>query len=742
MGLGELLRGLTRPDRGDGERVQERVLEVKSWDAGDLPSSLKGMAVGYGAGRYQGAMSVPGAWRASLLISGLLGGLPWHLYRDGADGIARRLPTPPLLEQPSPPDTRVVTLTSMALDLVWHGNAVALVSGRDESGMPRSLLPVPAPYVQAERTLEPLPGVPVGSIGYRIGGGDRLWSPDEVIHVKGPCEPGGMRGMGVLEAHLTGGLALAQELDRHASGIATSHVPSVTIKSLNPDLTAPEAAELKASFMRSQATRQPAVINASTEITPLAWNPTETQLIEARTFSLVTQALIFGLDPSWLGAAQASRPYANIEQEAVNLWRYSSLADHLGRFEGELTRHMPLGEWVRANLDARLRPDTQVRYGTYQVAIDAGFLTVDEVRQLEDRAPLPPQAAPPQEEPDEVGERDEADLWLYWVTGAGLAKWSGADQPLTALYQQLKRHMPRDQAAASALSWFKDALGREPTWRDGEVPDQPGAPRQPARLKKWIKAQGREVDPAALTVLRAQVDLLVDLLRGRHSFNPDQPRDPDGKWGSGPGGGAATAVLDPPRRRRAARQLTNDEMAIDYADTRESWSEDQAGAVDGYAGWLYEPINTALRSAEGMADADDDTRRDIATLDALLDSYRTPGTVVGVRAVGRSLVVPPPGEAVGEVITAPGYQSVSMTTSAKDVTQVSSSDIGRNYRAKPIRLRMIIPPGMPAIVVQGSDNAVASEREILLPHNTRYVVSADEMEGDKRWLTVTALPPA
>jgi hypothetical protein len=62
---------------------------------------------------------------------------------------------------------------------------------------------------------------------------------------------------------------------------------------------------------------------------------------------------------------------------------------------------------------------------------------------------------------------------------------------LTALYDQLKKHMPREQAAASALSWFKDAMGRDPTWRDGEVPDQPGAPGQSVKLKNWIKKQRR-----------------------------------------------------------------------------------------------------------------------------------------------------------------------------------------------------------------------------------------------------------
>jgi hypothetical protein len=166
---------------------------------------------------------------------------------------------------------------------------------------------------------------------------------------------------------------------------------------------------------------------------------------------------------------------------------------------------------------------------------------------------------------------------------------------------------------------------------------------------------------------------------------------------------------------------------------------EQRQALDDYVGWEFEPINAALRGTE---DPSPETAAAIANLDALFGQYRTPGVVVGVRAMGnRSAALPPPGQAVGQILTGDGIQSVSMTTSTKDVSEVTSADVGRNYRAKPVRLRIVIPPGMPAIVAQGTTNAVVSEREILLPHKTRYAITADEMEGDKRWVTVTALPP-
>ena len=144
---------------------------------------------------------------------------------------------------------------------------------------------------------------------------------------------------------------------------------------------------VKKSFMKSQRTRQPTVTNANTTIEPLSWNPSETQLLDARKFTLNELALIFGLDPSWLGASQTSRVYSNIEQEAINLVKFS-LGGHLARFEQELSRHFPRGTRAKANLDALLRSDTLSRYQAHKLGIDAGFLTDDEARALEGRAPL------------------------------------------------------------------------------------------------------------------------------------------------------------------------------------------------------------------------------------------------------------------------------------------------------------------------------------------------------------------
>ena len=140
MALGELFRSVTYTATDSNSGIVETFVVTD------------GLSPDWSHGCYSGAMSLPGAWRASTLLADLIGQLPWHAYRARAGAAVEQLdPTPALLDTPSPGDTRMTTYSSMALDLLWHGNAVALIATRDRGGYPTSILPVPAEYVGVRR---------------------------------------------------------------------------------------------------------------------------------------------------------------------------------------------------------------------------------------------------------------------------------------------------------------------------------------------------------------------------------------------------------------------------------------------------------------------------------------------------------------------------------------------------------------------------------------------------------------
>lgn len=390
MGLGKLLDSL-RPRAEAPLEAPEHARTITEF------AIIDGVAVD-GSGLsptnvYSGAMSIPGAWRAAILLSDLLGSIPWHAYQDVAGTDEILTPTPPLLAQPSPPDNRMTTFSSWALDLIWHGNAVGLVAARNLDGWPTAVLPIPANWVSVRRVG---PGsssfFPVGTIEYSIGG--QSFGIDDVIHIKGPCQPSALRGLGVIEAHFDGVLSLAKAQAKQAQSVSNHGVPTGVLKSDNPDLTKIEAADLKSGWLQSQRERTIGVLNATTHFQPLSWNPEELELVEARKFSLHELALVFGVPLSFLGADQSSRTYSNIEQEGLNLLKYSSLVGHLARLEHALSLAFPQDICVKANLDAILRADTLTRYQAHQIGIGSGFLTIDEVREIEDRPQLPPPQTP------------------------------------------------------------------------------------------------------------------------------------------------------------------------------------------------------------------------------------------------------------------------------------------------------------------------------------------------------------
>lgn len=342
---------------------------------------------------YGGGLGLPGAWRASMKISEAIGSINWDLWRVVRNRRIR-LPRPTLLQQPAPPEHLMTTFSSWALDLIWHGNAVGLIASRDDDGIPDAILPIPANQVGIRRIgNEAGTGLPTGRIEYQIAG--RYFTREQMFHVKGPCEPSGVRGYGVLEAHLRGyksgggALDLAFELQRQAATAgAGDGVPSGLLKSSNPDLDVEEAAEMRRQWYRNQQGRQIQVLNASTDFTPLAWNPDELQLVDARKMSLLETALIFGMEPSDLGVETSTRTYKNDNAVDVKFVKWG-LRGHFARFTAALTMLWPDPNlWVLPDTDDFTRPDAITRAQIEQLQVSSKTRTPNELRAGDGLPPL------------------------------------------------------------------------------------------------------------------------------------------------------------------------------------------------------------------------------------------------------------------------------------------------------------------------------------------------------------------
>jgi HK97 family phage portal protein len=323
----------------------------------------------------QTTLSIPGLWRGVTLIADTIGALPIHAYR----GDQRIEPMPPILERPYPNETRIETMSAIAASLVIHGNYVAVLGDIAANGYPESLYPVSASRVHVDRI--------EGRLTYKIN--EELFDSERVMHIKNFAMPGQIVGVGIVAAQRQGigsALAMQEYAAKYFDGGAQ---PTGILYSDNADLSQDEADMLKAVWMRHYGgtSREPAVLNASTKFQQLSDNAKDSQLVESREFSLTEISNMLGLPGYYLGAPNSSRTYSNVEQEQLQFLR--GITPLLTRIESAFTDLLPRGQYAKFNTDALLRSDTLTRYQAHKIALESGFLTVDEVRSdFENRPPI------------------------------------------------------------------------------------------------------------------------------------------------------------------------------------------------------------------------------------------------------------------------------------------------------------------------------------------------------------------
>lgn len=136
-----------------------------------------------------------------------------------------------------------------------------------------------------------------------------------------------------------------------------------------------------------------AVLGSGLSYQPIFLSPKDVQFIESRQFDVTGIARMFGVPASLMltavestGGASAET-YQNVEQDWLGFVRFT-LMDYLVEIEDALSSLLPGRQQARFNIEALLRADTTTRYQSYKTGIEAGFLEVNEVRDLEHMGPI------------------------------------------------------------------------------------------------------------------------------------------------------------------------------------------------------------------------------------------------------------------------------------------------------------------------------------------------------------------
>lgn len=324
-------------------------------------------------------------YRAIQVITTAAAQLPIQVERSG-----QVIETPAPISFLDPRMTRSTWVSHMVTSLALHGNAYALIE-RDQTGKIVALRPLNPRYVMVtvNRSTH-------GLVFYVDG---ETKTANDVLHAHlQPLVVSEPLGLGPLQAARMDLEGARQTRDFAAQWFDGTGSPTGILSSqttLTP--AAVKAARNAWNGIDENGNKIPDDVNPSRikvlsgfTYQHLGISPKDAQWIEAQEFSILQIARLFGIPSTLMLASPSggSMSYSNIEQDWLSFTRFT-LMQYLKPLEDALSECIVRGQQVRFNLEGLLRSDTSTRYGSYATALDKGFLTVNEVRALEGRPPLP-----------------------------------------------------------------------------------------------------------------------------------------------------------------------------------------------------------------------------------------------------------------------------------------------------------------------------------------------------------------
>jgi HK97 family phage portal protein len=363
------------------------------------------------------ARRVPAVGRAIGLYGGMTKQLPMDAYRSGLP-----LPRPQLLARPDPDRGRPWYVQVNVEDYLLNGNAISVVTSRGADGWPTSVVWLPAAWVYI--VWQPWAET---DINYYYAGGAQPLNNEDVIHVRrGADRMYPVRGVGIVEEYLSTLDRAAAEEEYERATLNGAAVPSVAVITPQANITDDVATEAKNRWVEKfgGAVREPVILPNGTQVIPLAWSPSDTQLIEARKMTLLDVANLFNLDGYWLGSPVSGMTYKTAGPQYLQILR-TSLEPVLADFEDEWSYSwLPRGQTVQFDRNKLLADDFATTAQAVSVLVSAGVIDAAQGAALlglpatlqslgitytvpekppAPPAPPPPPIAPTEEAPPEEG---------------------------------------------------------------------------------------------------------------------------------------------------------------------------------------------------------------------------------------------------------------------------------------------------------------------------------------------------
>tara|TARA_R110000822_G_scaffold10078_10_gene38490 strand:- start:1649 stop:3004 length:1356 start_codon:yes stop_codon:yes gene_type:complete len=327
------------------------------------------------------AFRVSAIFSAISLISDTVSTLPIDAFvRRGGNRIAMR-PRPAWVQKPDVDTTREAFYGSIIVSLLLDGNAFVRVYRQGNQIVNMNV--VDPSKVRITRN-------GLGRVMFHVEGEERPLTTEDMIFIPDVVKPGTLRGVSRVES-LRDNFGLAMALENYAARFFGQGATSQGIIEFPDELTFEEMKSLQQSFdARHRGWRnahKTGILSGGAKYKETSVTNDQAQFIDSRRMAVEDVARAFNVPPHLLGLP-GTNSYASVEQNNL-AWVTHCLRPIIQKIEGAfspLLAESPNGQdgFIKFNIDGLLRADINSRYSAYSTGLQSGYLTINDVRRLED----------------------------------------------------------------------------------------------------------------------------------------------------------------------------------------------------------------------------------------------------------------------------------------------------------------------------------------------------------------------
>ncbi|MDO4659785.1 phage portal protein [Streptococcus sp.] len=346
------------------------------------------------------ALQTTAVYACVRILSETIASLPLHVYRYTEGGKSKdteHVLYTLLHDEPNPDMTSFVFRETLMSHLLIWGNAYAQIL-RDRSGQVMGLYPLLPDQMSVHRSEK-------GKLYYVYNRyeednpnfqekGSIVLSQEEVLHIPGLGFDGLIGYSPIALAKNAVGMTLACE-EYGASFFGNGANPGGVLE--HPGILKDPGKvrdSWNAVYQGTRNAHKVAVLEEGMSYKQIGIPPEEAQFLETRKFQINEIARLFRIPPHMVGDLEKSS-FSNIEQQSLEFVKYT-LDPWVVRFEQALKKSLLLPEekkthFIKFNVDGLLRGDYQSRMNGYAIGRQNGWLSTNDIRELEELNPIPPE---------------------------------------------------------------------------------------------------------------------------------------------------------------------------------------------------------------------------------------------------------------------------------------------------------------------------------------------------------------